>query len=71
MRVRLVFETSMAISPDGTVDTDLAVDELHALLNEDAAVESIFKEIKILRPFTRKEGVTYGRPKRAKQTDPA
>ncbi len=58
MRVRLVFETEAE-------DVEQAVDILEMSLNmQDMEVKDIFKEAKVLRPFTRKEGVVYGRPKK-------
>lgn len=46
-----------------------AADKLHALLrNDDLFTDQIFKEIKVLRPFTKKPGVTYGRPKEVEDT---
>lgn len=61
MRVRLVFEVEVeAIMPNDALDA--ASDILSAKLNRDMTVEEIFKEAKILRPYTKKEGVSYGRP---------
>lgn len=57
-RVRLVFEVE---THDSAVPESDAADILLARLNRDIPVDEVFKEIKILRPFVRREGVTYGR----------
>jgi hypothetical protein len=65
MRVRLVFE--IEVSNDLGIDQQIewAAENLEGRLsNTDNTVGDIFKEIKILRKHTKREGVTYGRPKK-------
>ncbi len=71
MRVRLVFETE--VEPNLELDKqgqqeeamEMATDVLHGILEDPTkSVPEIFKNIQVLRPFTRKEGVVYGRPKK-------
>ncbi len=67
MRVRLVFETEIPNVKTPEFAAELAADEWALRLNDDNSIEGvhdIFKEVRTLRPFTRKEGVVYGRPKK-------
>jgi hypothetical protein len=69
MRVRLVFETEVTneeVNADGQFGAaeSIAADKLQTLLaNPDLFTDQIFKETKVLRSFTKKPGVVYGRPK--------
>ncbi len=70
MRVRLVYETE--VEPGSETEMfDRAADALEQEIGGPGGQykepRDIFKSMKILRPFTRKPGVTYGRPK--KQSD--
>lgn len=66
-RVRLVFEVDLPEDVANKSPEDYAADVLHEELSSNTKTTEIFKEIKVIRPYTKAPGKSYGRRRKVDQ----